>query len=70
MGFGEELPDGLDILVFFPEGTPWTGDLDLEALGSLTRSGKFEADVVDVAEVAEARKQNKLAMTLLNSQFA
>ena len=53
MGFGEEIPGGLDILAFFPEGTSRAGDLDLEALGPLTRSGKSEAGV---GELAEARK--------------
>ena len=54
MGFGEEIPGGLDNLAFFPEGTSRAGDRDLEAPGPLTRSGKSEADMAEVAEERRA----------------
>ena len=59
LGFWEEMAGGQDNLAFFPKGTAWAGDLDLEALGPLTRSDKSEDDV---AEVAEARRTIQLAM--------
>ena len=58
LGFWEEMVGGLDNLAFFPKGTSWAGDLDLEALGP-PRSDKSEDDV---AGVAEARRTIQLAM--------